>query len=206
MRLNLRSSTWASVAISSVLARPGTPTIRLLPPTKSVLSTSSTTSLWPTMRFCSSVMICLRPVFILSASAMSSVDSNSAAPLLTESTSAPFPGQACRLRASRYGVPRRREAKAGRRPALPMSRRTLPGSMQHAVHDVVDAELVRLVRFVDRLQSRIGELPELRDVGVEIHNHHQPFARVVVLEDAPEHRLSRIVVLRNDIEIVDFEE
>jgi hypothetical protein len=35
MRLNFRSRTRASVAISSVLARPGTPTIRLLPPTKS---------------------------------------------------------------------------------------------------------------------------------------------------------------------------
>ena len=34
MRLNFRSTTLASVAMSSVLARPGTPTIRLLPPTK----------------------------------------------------------------------------------------------------------------------------------------------------------------------------
>ncbi len=41
MRLNLRSSTWASVAMSSVFASPGTPTIRLLPPTNSVCSTSS---------------------------------------------------------------------------------------------------------------------------------------------------------------------
>jgi hypothetical protein len=39
MRLNLRSSTCASVRMSSVLASPGTPTIRLLPPTKSVSST-----------------------------------------------------------------------------------------------------------------------------------------------------------------------
>ena len=59
MRLNFSSSTCASVAISSVLARPGTPTIRLLPPTKSVCSTSSMTSSWPTIRFCSSAMICL---------------------------------------------------------------------------------------------------------------------------------------------------
>ena len=36
MRVNLRSSTCASVWTSSVFARPGTPTMRLLPPTKSV--------------------------------------------------------------------------------------------------------------------------------------------------------------------------
>ena len=41
MRLNFRSSTRASVWISSVLASPGTPTIRLLPPTNSVSSTCS---------------------------------------------------------------------------------------------------------------------------------------------------------------------
>ena len=39
MRENFRSSTRAIVWISSVLARPGTPTIRLLPPTNSVSST-----------------------------------------------------------------------------------------------------------------------------------------------------------------------
>ena len=39
MRLNLRSSTRAIEWMSSVLARPGTPTMRLLPPTNSVSST-----------------------------------------------------------------------------------------------------------------------------------------------------------------------
>ena len=39
MRLNFRSTTRASVWMSSVLARPGTPTIRLLPPAKSDSST-----------------------------------------------------------------------------------------------------------------------------------------------------------------------
>ncbi len=38
-RLNFRSSTRAIVWISSVFASPGTPTMRLLPPTNSVNST-----------------------------------------------------------------------------------------------------------------------------------------------------------------------
>ena len=44
MRLNESSSTCASVAISSVLARPGTPTMRQLPPTNRRCRTSSMTS------------------------------------------------------------------------------------------------------------------------------------------------------------------
>ena len=44
MRENFRSSTRAIVWISSVLARPGAPTIRLLPPTNSVISTWPITS------------------------------------------------------------------------------------------------------------------------------------------------------------------
>ena len=40
MRENFRSRTRASVCTSSVFASPGTPTIRLLPPTNSVSSTS----------------------------------------------------------------------------------------------------------------------------------------------------------------------
>src|SRR5580765_6189703 len=75
MRLNRSSSTCASVAISSVFARPGTPTIRLLPPTNSVANTSSMTSSCPTILFFSSLMTAFRPAFILSASATSSADS-----------------------------------------------------------------------------------------------------------------------------------
>src|SRR6266850_175345 len=161
IRLNLRSSTCASVAMSSVLARPGTPTMRLLPPTNSVINTSSTTSFCPTMRFSSSAMICLRPAFILSASATSSAESKST-----------------------------------------VSVAILVG---HPVNDVVDAELVRLVRLVDRFESRIGKFPVLRDVGVEVHHDQQPFGRIVVFEDAAEDRLSEVVVLRDDVEVVDLE-
>src|SRR5688572_15820774 len=63
--------------MSSVLARPGAPTIRLLPPTNSVMSTCEMTSSCPTMIFFSSVTISLRPAFMRSASAMSSGDARS---------------------------------------------------------------------------------------------------------------------------------
>src|SRR6185436_3356992 len=63
--------------MSSVLARPGAPTIWLLPPTKSVISTWLMTSSWPMMSFLSSATICARPAFIRSASAMSSGDCRS---------------------------------------------------------------------------------------------------------------------------------
>ena len=62
MRLNFSSSTCARVWMSSVFASPGTPMIRLLPPTNSVCSTSSMTSRWPMMRLCSSARISLAAV------------------------------------------------------------------------------------------------------------------------------------------------
>ena len=44
MRENLRSSTCEIVLMRSVFAKPGTPTMRLLPPVNSESSTSSITS------------------------------------------------------------------------------------------------------------------------------------------------------------------
>src|SRR5262249_10971631 len=168
MRLNFNSSTLASVAMSSVLARPGTPTMRLLPPTNSVSSTCSMTSLWPMIRFCSSAMIALRPPFILSARAISSVDSKV------------------------------RVSVAGSTCASPLS-------VSQTVNDVVHAQLVRFVRFVDRLQPGVRPLPVLGDVGVVVDHHHDPLGRVVVLVDGAEDRRRRIVILRH-IEGLDFEE
>ena len=49
MRENERSSTRARVLISSVLARPGTPSSRTCPPAKRAITISSTTRVWPTM-------------------------------------------------------------------------------------------------------------------------------------------------------------
>src|SRR5262245_39758154 len=77
MRENFSSSTRASVCTRRVFARPGTPTMRLLPPVNSVSSTSLTTSSWPTIALRSSEMMRSRPVFIRSASATSSGDSRS---------------------------------------------------------------------------------------------------------------------------------
>src|SRR5207249_125564 len=188
------------------------------------------------MRFCSSAMICLRPLFILSASAMSSVDSNSTVRVLRESTFGPFMGRPAgpryhgrpeglrndgRLTASlklrrstaalanveglRYAIGR---ANGNGSAALEggTSDTAAGRSMHHAVDDVVDAEFVRLVRFVDRLQSGIGKLPVFRDVGVEIDHRHQPLVRIVVLENPAEDRLAGVVVLRHDVEVVDLEE
>ena len=55
MRENLRSSARDSVEMSSVLARPGTPTSRQLPPANSAISACSTTASLPTMTLRSSV-------------------------------------------------------------------------------------------------------------------------------------------------------
>src|SRR5437588_1015644 len=177
MRVNFRSSTLASVATSSVLARPGTPTIRLLPPTKSVSSTSSMTSDCPMIRLPSSSMICWRPTFILSASAMSSADSKS-----TVSTATISPWDQ----------------------AIATDQR-LTTLVRHPVNDVVDADFVRFIGLVDRFEAGIGPLPVLRDVGVVVDHHHDPLRRIVVLIDRPEDRGRRIVILR-DVERLDLEE
>src|SRR5687768_3772253 len=58
--------------MSSVFARPGTPTIRQLPPAYSAVSACSITSSCPMMSFRSSLMIWSRPRRNLSASATSS--------------------------------------------------------------------------------------------------------------------------------------
>src|SRR5439155_293343 len=78
--------------------------------------------------------------------------------------------------------------------------------MCHAVDDVVNAELIRFVGFVDRLESRVRPFPVFRDVGVVVHHHHHPLIRIVALEDRPERRCAAIVILRDDVETVDLEE
>ncbi len=58
MRLNVRFSERASVLISSVLARPGTPSSRQWPRLNSEISSSSITSCWPTITCESCCWIC----------------------------------------------------------------------------------------------------------------------------------------------------
>src|SRR5262245_40768208 len=186
MRLNFSSSTLARVAMSSVLARPGTPTIRLLPPTKSESSTSSMTSPWPMMSLPISWRICLRPWFIRSASATSSADSKSVVFVVTGSLPVSSPG---RPSAGCRGL-----------------------SVRQSVHDVVHAEFICLVRFVDGFDPGIRPFPELGNIGVVIDHHHQALRRVVVFVDAAEHRpaavvvVSLVVVVRDVFEGFDLKE
>src|SRR6185503_7953165 len=81
-----------------------------------------------------------------------------------------------------------------------------PALMRHPVDDVVDAELVRFVRLIDRPQPDARPLPELRDVGVVVHDHLQPLARLVVLEDSEADGGAGIVGLRDAVERGDLEE
>src|SRR5688500_7518904 len=69
--------------MSSVLARPGAPTIRLLPPTKSVIRTWPITSSCPMITFFNSSTIACRPFFMRSASARSSGDARSTTSVIT---------------------------------------------------------------------------------------------------------------------------
>ena len=57
-RLKLRCMAWASELMSSVLARPGTPSSNAWPRAKIATSTCSITSCWPTMTPESSLQIC----------------------------------------------------------------------------------------------------------------------------------------------------
>ena len=90
MRLNLSSSTRASVWIRSVFARPGHADDQAVAADEQRQQHLPTTSSWPTMIFLSSVTIRFRPSFILSASATSSAASSTAASL-TDSTRPPQP-------------------------------------------------------------------------------------------------------------------
>src|SRR5262245_48358382 len=77
--------------------------------------------------------------------------------------------------------------------------------MGHSVDEIVDTELIRFVRLIDRPQARSRPLPELRDVGVVVHDHLQALPRVVVLVNAAEDRFAVVVRLRHDVQIVDLE-
>src|SRR5258706_10875915 len=57
--------------------------------------------------------------------------------------------------------------------------------MGQAVNEVVDAELVGLIGFVDGLGTGGREFPEVRNVGVQVGDSHQTLGRIVVLEEPP---------------------
>ena len=148
--------------MSSVLASPGTPTIRLLPPTNSVSSTWLMTSSWPTISFFSSVMIWSRPAFIRSASARSS----------GEFISIVFHGDSISTRRSLSvdcGLCQDRLIRRTRHDLRHLL-------VRHRVHDVVHAELVRLVRKVDRHDSRCRKTPRLAQIMVVVRDRDQPLS------------------------------
>src|SRR4051812_26363192 len=123
------------------------------------------------IRFCSSAMICCRPTFILSASAMSSADSKSTASMVTVVLPCPLKRtEHTEATESHGGTEEQRTNREENRfssvllrfsvslcdpfppcPPLPL--------VCHTVNDVVHAELIRLVRFVDRFQAGVGPLP-----------------------------------------------
>src|SRR6185295_9313460 len=70
-------------------------------------------------------------------------------------------------------------------------------SVNDAVDELVDADLVRPVVLVDRLDVGVGPLPELGDVRAVVAEDHHPLVRVVVLVERQEVRRRRIVVLRD---------
>src|SRR5665213_3062341 len=74
------------------------------------------------------------------------------------------------------------------------------GSVRQRVDQVVDAELVCFVRFVDWAKPLRGEFPIVRDVGVEVDHHHQTLLGIIVLEDSAEQRRPAIVELPHDVE------
>src|SRR3954453_9618490 len=169
------------------------------------------------IRLCSSAMICCQPTSILSATAMSSADSKSTASMVTVVLPCPLKRtEDAEATGSHRGTEQRSENGKQNCSSLFVlcSSVSLCDSVAsassaplvcHTVNDVVHAELIRLVRFVDRFQAGVGPLPELRDVGVVIDHHQDPPGRVVVLVNGPEDRWRRIVVLRH-VERLDFEE
>ena len=78
------------------------------------------------------------------------------------------------------------------------------GLVRQRIHHVVHAELVCLVRQVDRVPARIRELPVLPDVVVEVHDRHETPRRIVILEDSPE--LHRRAVRARHLQRLDLEE
>src|SRR4030081_2882819 len=149
MRENLRSSTLAIVLIRSVLASPGTPMIRLFAPVNSESSTRSITPSWPTMSFRSSALIWSHATLSRSAWARSSDDSRA--------------GLVAIAATGILGWRSKRDSR----------------SVRERVDQVVDAQLVRFVRLTDRNEPRCRELPEVRDVRIEIHDHHQALLGIV---------------------------
>src|SRR5436190_462843 len=95
---------------------------------------------------------------------------------------------------------------ADERSTVSVATRPPPLLVRHSVDEKIHADLERLVRLVDWLESRARPLPELRHVGVVSDRDHQPFARVVVFVYSAEDRRPGIVEVGYLAERVDLEE
>ena len=73
----------------------------------------------------------------------------------------------------------------------------LPGQ---TVDEIVHAELVRLVREIDRVHARVGVLPVFTQVVVAVGDRDHPLLRIVVFEDPPIRRLS--VVRLEEVQVL----
>src|SRR5439155_14557414 len=77
--------------------------------------------------------------------------------------------------------------------------------MRHAVDQIIDAQLVGFVRVVEWSETATRPLPVLGDVRVVVFDHHQPLARIVVLEQPAKHRPPSNVGLRKVVDRFDLE-
>src|SRR5687768_2182436 len=78
-------------------------------------------------------------------------------------------------------------------------------SMRDPVDHVIDAQLVRLVRGVEREHALSGPFPVLGDVVVEVGDHHQPPRGVVPLEYAVVARTKTRHRMEDGIDVFDAE-
>ena len=75
-------------------------------------------------------------------------------------------------------------------------------SMRQCINEIVHAELVRLVREVDRHRPLVGELPELAEILIVPCHRDEALLRVVVLEDP----VVGFLAVEPEVEVLDLEE
>src|SRR6478752_2529102 len=79
-------------------------------------------------------------------------------------------------------------------------------SVNDAVDELIDADLVGPVVVVDGLEVGVGPLPELGDVRAVVAEDHHPLIGIVVLEEREKVRRRRIVILRDLLRMRNLEE
>src|SRR3990167_7661379 len=105
------------------------------------------------------------------------------------------------------------EPRARTQGGLSLLRRTCQGQsrqsrslMCQTIEHVVDAQLVRLVRLVEREESLSRPLPILRDVVVVVRNDHQSLRWIVVLKHSVVARTNAGHRMHNLVDVLDLKE